>query len=458
MYTTIKTLWEKTKNKTEIARLTGHDWKTVSRVIKNIEKGVEIPQYKPRKTLIDNYKEKIFELLEQNLSGVRIYEKLIEYGFSGSYPTVRKYISKLKLANNIFVRIHTEPGEEAQVDFGYLGMIRDDFGKKRKTWIFNMRLSYSRLDYYEKVYDQKVETFIACHIHAFEFFGGVPKYVKIDNLKAAILEVNFYEPLYQQMYKDFAKYYSFSPIPCRVASPNDKAKVESGIKFVKNNFLKGRNFNDGSHFDRQLRDWNINKNNRIHGTTRKVPYEVFMEEEKNLLLPLPPTRFTISKISTRKVYHDCHIYVDYNYYSACYEYVGKTVDVELTDKFLKVFYNGSQIALHSRLTTKGQFSTQISHYPSFKVFNEKEYQKIYEDKISVIGPYSLELFNQVVARQPKHWARTVKGIISLTKLYSNDTVEAACKRALAYGTSKYQTVKRICKNAAYTLPLEEVAL
>jgi len=90
MYTTIKTLWEKTKNKTEIARLTGHDWKTVSRIIKNIEKGVEIPQYKPRKTLIDNYKEKIFELLEQNLSGVRIYEKLIEYGFSGSYPTVRK--------------------------------------------------------------------------------------------------------------------------------------------------------------------------------------------------------------------------------------------------------------------------------------------------------------------------------------------------------------------------------
>ena len=89
---------------------------------------------------------------------------------------------------------------------------------------------------------------------------------------------------------------------------------------------------------------------------------------------------------------------------------------------------------------------------------KKKCQKIYEDKISVIGPYSLELFNQVVARQPKHWARTVKGIISLTKLYSNDTVEAACKRALAYGISEYQTVKRICKNAAYTLPLEEVAL
>ncbi len=146
MYTTIKTLWERTKNKTEIARLTGHDWKTVAKVIKNLEKGIETPEHRTRETL----KEKIY-----------------------------------------FIRIHTEPGEEAQVDFGYLGMTADDSGKAKKTWIFNMRLSYSRLDYYEKVYDQKVETFVRCHINAFEFFGGVPEYVKIDNLKGAILEASF---------------------------------------------------------------------------------------------------------------------------------------------------------------------------------------------------------------------------------------------------------------------------
>ncbi|MHB1377970.1 MAG: hypothetical protein ACYCXB_11235 [Candidatus Humimicrobiaceae bacterium] len=96
MYTTIKTLWEKTKNKTEIARITGHDWKTVAKVVKNIEKGIEIPQYKPRGSLIDNYKEKILELLEQGLSGVRIHEKLIENGFIGSYPTVKRYVNKIK--------------------------------------------------------------------------------------------------------------------------------------------------------------------------------------------------------------------------------------------------------------------------------------------------------------------------------------------------------------------------
>ena len=458
MYTTIKTLWEKTKNKTEIARLTGHDWKTVAKVIKSIEKGIEIPQYKPRESLIDDYKEKILELLEQDLSGVRIHEKLIEDGFIGSYPTVKRYINKIKRKENIFIRIHTEPGEEAQVDFGYLGMSKNDSGKNKKTWVFNMRLSYSRLDYYEKVYDQKVETFIACHIHAFEFFGGVPQYVRIDNLKAAILEVSFYEPVYQQMYKDFAAYYSFSPIPRRVASPNDKGKVESGIKFVKSNFCKGRSFVSGTDLDRQLRVWNKDKNNRIHGTTRKVPYEIFMEEEKAVLDSLPPSRFAISKISTRKVYHDCHIYVDYNYYSVPYEYAGKTVDIEIGDKLLKVSYRQEQIALHTRITLKGQFSTVSSHYPDFKVFDYTQYQDIYKQKVSLVGPYCTKLFDQAVAEKPKHWGRTIKGILSLTNFYSNDTVEASCRRALAYGIAEYQTVKAICKNAAYALPVEEVAI
>ena len=110
----------------------------------------------------------------------------------------------------------------------------------RKTWVFNTRLSYSRLDYYEIVYDQKVETFIQCHINTFYYFQRVYEYVKIDNLKAAILKANFYLPIYQELYKNFAYHYAFRPLPCRVRRPNDKAKVESGIKYIKNNFFLGR--------------------------------------------------------------------------------------------------------------------------------------------------------------------------------------------------------------------------
>ena len=98
--------------------------------------------------------------------------------------------------------MRTNSGEEAQVDFGYAGLTPDNNKKRRKTWVFNMRLSYSRLDYYEKAYDQRAETFMRCHINAFNCFRGVPEYVKTDNLKA-----NFYEPVYQRQYKDFADYY-----------------------------------------------------------------------------------------------------------------------------------------------------------------------------------------------------------------------------------------------------------
>jgi len=458
MYTTIKTLWKRTKNKSEIARITGHDWKTVAKVIKDIEKGVEIPKKKPKTTIIDNFKQTVLKLMEKDLSAVRIHEELARDGFGGSYSTVKKYMQEIKRKDNIFVRIHTEPGEEAQVDFGYLGITKDDAGKNRKTWVFNMRLSYSRLDYYCKVYDQKVETFIACHINAFEFFGGVPEYVRIDNLKSAILKASFYEPVYQQAYKDFATYYSFSPIPCRTRRPNDKGKVESGIKFIKNNFFKGRTFASGADLDCQLKAWNMAINGRIHGTTRKVPLEVFTGKEKSCLSSLPPVRFAISKISTRKVYHDCHIYVDYNYYSVPYEYVGKKVDIELTDSLVRVFYAGERIALHKRITDKGVFSTVEGHYPAFKIFDAAENQNIFRQKMKEVGPYCEKFFDKTLDQKPKSSSAIARGVLSLKKLYSDKVIEASCRRALFYGAIEYRVVKSICKSSAYVLPLEEVAI
>ena len=458
MYTTIKTLWKKTRNKSEIARVTGHDWKTVSKVIRDIEKGIEIPRKKPKKTIIDDYRETLTKLLEKDLSALRIHEELLRDGFIGSYSTVKKYVAMIKKRDDIFIRIHTDPGEEAQVDFGYIGITKDDCGKNRKTWVFNMRLSHSRLDYYEKVYDQKVETFIRCHINAFEFFGGVPAYVRIDNLKSAILKASFYEPIYQINYKQFADYYKFSPIPCRIYRPNDKGKVESGIKFVKGNFFKGRTFESGTDLERKLREWNNSANKRVHGTTRKVPLEVFMEEEKPALSSLPPVRFSLAKISTRKVYHDCHIYVDYNYYSVPYAYVGKKVDIELTDKILKVFYGTEQIALHERINTKGCFSTIESHYPSFKIFDVKKKQDTYRDKMRELGEYAAVFFDEALKMKPKSSISIARGVLSLQKLYSDEIINTSCKRALRYGAIEYIIVKNICKNSAYVLPLEEAAI
>ncbi len=456
MYTTIKTLWEIGKNKTEIARLTGHDWKTVAKVIKNMEKGIEKPKYKDRDSIIESYREEVIKLLERGLTGVRIHEELKHKGFEGSYSTVRRYLQNMRKITDIFVRVNTLAGEEAQVDFGYAGITRDDAGKNRKTWVFNMRLSYSRYDFYCKVYDQRVETFIRCHIDAFEFFGGVPEVVKIDNLKAAILKANFYEPVYQDLYRRFAAYYSFKPVPCRIYHANDKGKVESGIGYVKGNFFKGRKFDCGKVLDKELSRWNEKANSRIHGTTRKVPSHVFEAEEIEKLGPLPDERFKMPRAGTRRVYHDCHIYVDYNYYSVPYEYVGKDVEINLTDDFLKVSYDNEDIAIHKRIADRGNFSTVDAHYPKYKKIDETEYRQVYRAKMAAIGDYGQRLFDLIVKNNKSYWAQPVKGILSLREKYPDNVLEASCKRAYYYGVVSYQMVKNICQSGAYNLPLEEV--
>jgi transposase len=335
MATTIETLWKKHRNKSLIARLTGHDWKTIDKVVKTLEAGNIYPQKKPHSRLLDPHKEQVVKFIEDGLSAVRIHEELKLTGISIGYTTVKDYVKLIKGNEKVFMRIHTDPGEEAQVDFGYAGLTMDNSGKKRKTWVFNMRLSYSRLDYYQKVYDQRVETFIECHINAFKYFGGVPKYVKIDNLKAAILKANFYEPVFQQLYKSFAEYCGFSPIPCRIYQPNDKGKVESGIAYVKGNFFAGRKFDNEDQLDIALKNWLDNKcNQRMHGTTKKVPRVVFESKEKEKLLSLPSVDFAMPLVGSRKVYHDCHIYVEHNYYSVPFEFVGKVVEISLCKKTL----------------------------------------------------------------------------------------------------------------------------
>jgi len=454
MHITIESLWKLGKNKSEISRITKHDWKTVDKVIKSLEKG-DYPQKKPHPKVLDTYQEQILNLVEKDLSGVRIHEELQAMGANTSYSAVKRYIAEIKGRTDVHIRFHTKPGEEAQVDFGYVGLTPDSEGKRRKTWVFNMRLSYSRLDYYECVYDQKVETFIQCHINAFRFFKGIPAKVKIDNLKAAILEANFYEPVYQGLYKQFADYCGFLPFPCRVREPQEKGKVESGIKFIKNNFFAGRTFNSKEELKLKLNNWIETKcNNRVHGTTQQVPSELFTKEEVITLKPLPDTAFTIPNVGTRLVYHDCHVYIDYSYYSVPYEYVGKEVNIEVTNSLVRISYQAREIALHKRSDKKGSFVTVEAHYPKYKNILSTEYQEHYFTKMNEIGSYAVQFFMGLLDDNPHSWQRTASGILALVKEYDPKVIDLACKRALLFKVFSYSVVKNICKQGTYNLPTD----
>ncbi len=457
MHKAIIKLWQDGKSKKFISRAVNHDIKTVRKIIRLYEQELAgTKATKTKATVLDNYQGEIEGFLEQNLSKIRIFEELKKAGYNGSYQTITNYARSIESTGKVCVRFHTLPGQEAQVDFGDVGKLPNIQGKLCKAYIFNMRLCYSRLDYYEVVFNQKVETFIQCHINGFKFFKGVPEQIKIDNLKSAVLEASFYEPTYQGRYESLSNHYNFEIIPCRVRKPQEKGKVENGIKYIQNNFFAGRKFKDNADLNNQLTEWlNWYCNKRIHGTTKEKPITLFLEKEIKELRPLPIDELKIGLMFCRKVHIDCHITFEHNYYSVPYSYVGKNVELIEEANLIRIFYNNELIALHTKLDGRGKFSTMTAHYPKYKNFtsDSSEYLNLYEEKMLQIGEHTKMLFSLIVKEQPNFWYRTVKGILSLRKNYTDQVIELACKRALYFSITQYTKIKSICESGCYNLEL-----
>ena len=329
MQTTIQTLFKRGYSKARISRELGVSPKTVRKVLRSQANGEDELPKQPHPSALDKHQEFIEIQRSKGLSRQRIYQDLVDsQGYTGSYSAVRDFVSKLeKRAPKPFMVMNALPGEESQVDFGYIGTLKVN-GKPRKAWVFIMSLSYSRQMHVSITLDQAVQTFIRCHTSAFNFFGGVPETVKIDNLKAGVLDANFYEPVVQRTYSAFAAHYGFWPQPCRVYTPTDKGKIEANVKYVKDNCFKGRDFQDIQEAQAFFESWLVNTANvRIHGTTRKRPQDLFDSKEKAALKPLPLDEFTFSKSALAKVHPNCHIAYANNYYSVPYAYIGCEVDV-----------------------------------------------------------------------------------------------------------------------------------
>lgn len=457
MHTTIQTLFNKGYSKTKIAEIVGADRKTIAKVLKDLDEKGHVER-KKKTSMLDQFEEYLQIQVKKDLSAKRIFQDLQrDFQYEGSYDTVKKYVKKLKISpKKVYMVLNTLAGEEAQVDFGYIGTIKVN-NRNKKAWIFVMTLSYSRYMYVQIVFDQKVITFIDCHINAFKYFSGVPQTVKIDNLKAAILKADFYEPEVQKDYAVFATHYGFWAQPCRVYTPTDKGKVESNVNYVKENCFKGRDFKDIHEASEFCKEWLATVANvRIHGTTKKIPKDIFETVEKKTLQPLPVQEFISSKLSKAKVNSNCHISYQNNYYSVPYSYIGETVDVLEINNIIKIVFNDKEIALHSiSKNTKGHFNTKIEHYPHNKNITSKEILSRQRETMSTIGAGALEFFDLYINKcSNKYDYKSISGIISLQKKYDNETINNACIRALSYGALTYKVVKKICESNLSNLPIE----
>jgi transposase len=397
---------------------------------------------------VEPFRAQVIELRAQGTEMVAIWERLKERGYTGSYSAIRRFVRTLEpKPPEAFARIETAPGEEAQVDFGYAGRMLDpQTGQLRKAWAFVMVLAASRHQYVEFVWDQSVATWLLLHRHAFEFFGGVPKRVVLDNLKAAITKACWDDPQVQQAYRECAEHYGFLIAPCRPRTPEHKGKVEQGgVHYLKRNFLGGRTPTSITQANTDVLEWCLSTaGERTHGTTKAQPVRQYEQLERGRLQPLPSAPYDLALWKRAKVHRDCYVVFDNAFYSAPFRLIGQSVQVRGGSREVRIYTADCQlVATHSRAQRAGERLTHVDHLPPEKLpglLLEEEQCRL---TASDIGPATCEVVEAILGDGVIDRRRTVVRLLGLREAYGDERLERACERARRFEAASYATVKRI---------------
>lgn len=407
---------------------------------------------------VEPYREQVLRLRSEGVEVAAIHARLQERGYSGSYAAVWRFVRQLEPTTpEATVRVERRPGEEAQVDFGYAGLLRDPYsGQMRRSWAFVMTLAWSRHQYVEFVFDQRVETWLLCHRRAFEYFGGVPQRVVLDNLKAAILRACQDDPQVQQAYRECAQHYGFLIAPCRVRTPQHKGKVEQGgVHYVKRNFLGGREATALTQANREVRRWcETTAGQRAHGTTKRQPLVCFQEIEQECLQPLPSQPYDTGIWKVLKLHRDCHVVFEGSYYSAPFAYIGQRLRLRAGLQWVRLYnWDYELIASHERAEAPGTRRTHLAHLPPAKVPGLVLNRTGCQAQAAAIGPATAAVVQHLLEDPVIDRLPTAGRLLRLGEYYGQTRLEAACQRALAFGDPAYLTVKRILTQHLEQQPL-----
>jgi len=395
-------------------------------------------------------------LHEDDLTLTKVHIKLQRMGVQVDYGALYRFARKyLEFGGKkVTVRMaETAPGEVAEVDFGRLGLVYDPAsGKTRVLHALVVTLVMSRHQYVYATHRQNIEALIAGIEAAFEFFGGVTRRLVIDNMKAAVVKADRYEPVFNRMFLEYSEHRGFIIDPAPVRSPTAKATVERQVPYVRENFFKGEKFIDRDHVQREAENWcRTTAGFRIHGTTRKRPVVVFEEEERSHLKPLSAERFDVPIWSVCKVHPDHHIRFGHALYSLPTGYIGKEVGVRGDSRLVRIYHNEQIIKTHPK-KAKGRRSTDFADYPKEKSAYAMRDCQYYIRKGGEKGE-SVGKFMEALFAGDFPWARMreAQKLIRLTERYGVEKVEAACTRALAFGLINVHRVEgMILKAPAHT--------
>ena len=398
------------------------------------------------RSLCEPHRDVIEAAIMQGLSAKRIYQDLkADYGYKGGYESVKRFTHSLAAATPLpFRRIETAAGEEMQVDFGQGAWIKEDDRRRRRPHVFRVTLSFSRKGYSEVVWHQDTESFLRCLENAFRHFGGVPKTIVVDNLKAAVLQADWFDPELNPKLLSFARHYGTVILPTKPRTPQHKGKVEAAVKYVQDNALKGRTFKSLAEQNLFLDQWETKvADKRIHGTVRQQ-VEALFAQEKPTLQTLPAELFPSFHEAKRRVHRDGYVEYKKAYYSAPPEHVGREVWVRGDSKLLHIYtLQMRQIAVHT-LVDHGRFATNQDHIHPHKRNAIERGAGYLLERCQLLGPHSGAWAQTMYqARGYEGGIRVLQGLLQLARQHPVDSLEAATEKAHRHASWRLRDLRRL---------------
>jgi transposase len=366
-----------------------------------------------------------------------------------SESTVRRYIATTFAEQHLEERVTVprgavEPGSEAQIDYGKLGMWCDPVsGRRVAVWVFAMILSCSRALFVQPVLKMDQLSWNASHVAAFEFFGGVPARLVCDNLKTGVTRPDLYDPQINLAYAELAKFYSTLIDPARALKPKDKPRIERPMPYIRDSFFAGREFSSLTQMQADAVQWatEVYGAHKHRGLDGQTPTAVFTALERDALMPLPPRPFESVIYGVGRVAPDCHVKSGKALYSVPWRLMGQHVTVRTAGDVVQIFHDGTVVATHV-LHLSGR-STNVEHYPPHKIAHTLRSVTWCRTQAEQIGPGAVAIVAELSTVNAIHRLRAIQGIIRLGDTYGATRLDAACARALAVGDPRYRTVKGI---------------
>jgi transposase len=392
-----------------------------------------------RGSILDPYKTKIDDLVAKypELSAVRVLEEIRKgpNGYSGQVALVRRYVRQIRPARErVYQEVFYEPAQAMQIDWGSCGRVQVG-STRRRVSVFVAVLCYSRLCYIEFCLSQRKSEFYRSLVHAIEFFGGSPRQVIFDNLKAAVLNGSGRHACLHPEFLALCGHFYLEPIACTRRDPESKGVVEAKVRYVKRNALQGRD-EELSQFENYVQlahTWRDEVANvRLHQTTKERPVDRFAKE-RELLRPLPAHAFDTDEVVSVLVSSHARIHFDGNRYSVPPQWAGKTVLVRANATQLRVIAQGEHVACHTRSYDRGQIIRLPEHELEALKMRSRVRARDLERAFDALGEEARR-FHLGIRRRPVKTTVHLRRLLNLVRLYGRDDVIAAIARANEYQT------------------------